>query len=309
MPDKPTPPSFPGFGRPNYTQVPDELFDVLMPSLSECELRVLLYIVRRTFGFKRDSDFISLSQLVDGITTRDGERLDFGAGVARSSAVRAIKGLLEKGVIVATKRSSIQRGNETTSYALRFKSTSTPEKPTVVVAQFHGETRGASSAMKPALVSPQNPQETVEQETDFDLSNGGDFGDNTGDGDYHEPDPITFHPDQTGSASEQGRLGAILRHRVRRDIGRDDRAAISVAVERFAEELGDQAEIKVSVSRALNLFQASGVSRDAFVDALYQARGEVLDRRSYPGKAPVPRNLMAYFFAVVEDKLGLRSTA
>lgn len=104
-------------------------------------------------------------------------------------------------------------------------------------------------------------------------------------------------------------MGAVLRHRVRRDVGRDDRQAISVAVERFAAELGDQAAAAVSISRALNLFQASRVSRDVFVDCLYQARGEVLDRRAYPGKAPVPRNLMAYFFAIVEDRLGLRQEA
>src|SRR6478672_12208253 len=179
MSAQPTSP-FAGFARPNYTQVPDELFDLLMHQLSECELRVLLYIIRRTFGFKRDSDFISLSQLVDGITTRDGERLDFGAGVARSSAVRALKGLVEKGVIVATKRSSKDRGNETTSYALRFRSAHSSEKPTVVVAQFHDETRGRGSTVKPALVAPRNPQETVEQETAFEYSNGEDFGDRTG---------------------------------------------------------------------------------------------------------------------------------
>src|SRR6476661_466484 len=210
MPAKPSAP-FPGFGRPNYTQVPDELFDLLMPCLSECELRVLLYIIRRTFGFKRDSDFISLSQLVDGIVTRDGQRLDFGAGVARSSAVRALKGLVEKGVIVATKRSSVQRGNETTSYALRFKDASTPDKPTLVVAQFHGETRGARSTIEPPLVSARNPQETVEQETAL--------------GANIAPAPKVSNPRQTTSF-EEGQIGTVIRHRVRRDVGREDRAAI-----------------------------------------------------------------------------------
>nr|MDP9471051.1 replication protein [Chloroflexota bacterium] len=65
--------TFDGFASPNFTQVPDELFDVLMPQLSDAELRVLLYIVRRTFGFKRDADAISLSQMVSGITTREGQ--------------------------------------------------------------------------------------------------------------------------------------------------------------------------------------------------------------------------------------------
>ena len=45
---------FRGFDSPNYTQVPDILFDERMAHLSGAELKVLLYIIRRTFGFKKD---------------------------------------------------------------------------------------------------------------------------------------------------------------------------------------------------------------------------------------------------------------
>ena len=69
---------FSGFTSPNYTQVPDELFDALMVELSGAELKVLLYIIRRTFGFKRDSDTISLSQMLSGLKTSDGRQLDRG---------------------------------------------------------------------------------------------------------------------------------------------------------------------------------------------------------------------------------------
>src|SRR4051812_40692555 len=93
--------SFEGFSAPHYTQVPDEVFDLLLPMLSEAELKVLLYIIRRTFGFKKTADDISLSQLVTGIITKDGRRLDHGTGVSKSSAIRGVKGLIEKGVIVA----------------------------------------------------------------------------------------------------------------------------------------------------------------------------------------------------------------
>jgi hypothetical protein len=71
--DKPQPNRpfhFEGFTVPHYTQVPDELFDTLMPHLSGAELKVLLYIIRRTFGFKKQMDSISLSQMVSGIKTR-----------------------------------------------------------------------------------------------------------------------------------------------------------------------------------------------------------------------------------------------
>jgi hypothetical protein len=110
-----------GFASPAVTGVPDELFDVLMPELTDAELRVLLYIVRRTFGFKRASDDISLRQMAEGITTRDGRVLDRGAGVSKATVARALRGLEAKGVIVARRNRSGARGNEPTTYALRFR--------------------------------------------------------------------------------------------------------------------------------------------------------------------------------------------
>src|SRR3954451_97018 len=114
---------FGGFDAPRYTPTPDQLFDELLAPglLTEAELRVLLYIVRRTFGWKKESDAISLGQITDGVIKRDGERLDWGAGVAKSSAVRAIKGLVAKGIIVAQRNRSRERGYEATTYALRLR--------------------------------------------------------------------------------------------------------------------------------------------------------------------------------------------
>jgi hypothetical protein len=82
---------FRGFHSPNYTPVPDELFDELLSILSGAELKVLLYIVRRTFGFKKLHERISLSQIRRGITTRDGRVLDRGTGLSLSAAQDAIK--------------------------------------------------------------------------------------------------------------------------------------------------------------------------------------------------------------------------
>src|SRR5947209_1078022 len=105
MPRQSKPPpayQFAGFDMPRYTPTPDQLFDELLAPgvLTNAELRVLLYLIRRTFGFKKDSDTISFTQIVGGIVTRDGRRLDWGAGVARSSAVEAIAGLEAKQIVV-----------------------------------------------------------------------------------------------------------------------------------------------------------------------------------------------------------------
>jgi hypothetical protein len=70
-----TTPEFRGFRSPNTTPVPDEVFDELLADLSGAEIKVLLYICRRTFGWKKERDTISLNQLVNGIHKKDGEIL------------------------------------------------------------------------------------------------------------------------------------------------------------------------------------------------------------------------------------------
>ncbi len=87
---------FRGFNSPNNTQVPDELFDEIMVHLSGAELKVLLYVIRRTYGFKRESDNISLSQMLTGIVKRDGNRLDHGTGLSKPTLLSAIRSLAEK---------------------------------------------------------------------------------------------------------------------------------------------------------------------------------------------------------------------
>jgi hypothetical protein len=297
---------FAGFTSPNYTQVPDELFDVLLPTLSDAELRCLLYIIRRTFGFKRDADSISLSQMVHGITTRDGQVLDSGTGLSKSTVARGLKALRDRGVIVATRNISAERGDEPTTYCLRFKTDSIPEKKPTKPVSRHQDTLHVSPVGQ-AVYQLRDTQETVEQHTDFEHSNWDEQReDGVGRNDI-KPVRGASRPTQVGLALGESSLASIVHYRVRRDANGEDRVAISAAVERFSESLGDQADVKVSISRALNLFQASGVNREAYIDLLFQAEGEVKDRRRFPGKAPIPRKLMPYFFAVVEDRLGLKA--
>jgi Bacteriophage replication protein O len=112
--------SFPGFRGPNYTPVPDELFDQLLPDLTLAELRVLLYVMRRTFGFKKGSDRISKSQLENGIVKNDGRLLDRGTGLSRRSVRVAIYSLCEKGILLKRARFSASKGHEATEYALNI---------------------------------------------------------------------------------------------------------------------------------------------------------------------------------------------
>src|ERR1051326_7556198 len=104
--------AFAGFHSPNYTMVPDQLFDELLVTLSGAELKVLLYITRRTFGFKRESDAISISQMLHGITTKDGRVLDRGVGLSKPALLTALRSLIGRNIITSERQRSTTRGDE-----------------------------------------------------------------------------------------------------------------------------------------------------------------------------------------------------
>ncbi len=111
---------FKGYSNPNYTMVPDELFDEQLPYLSGAELKVLLYIIRRTFGFKKESDSVSLNQMTNGIVTKDGRVLDKGTGLSKAAVALAVRSLEEKGLILRNRMRSSEKGDEPTTYALNI---------------------------------------------------------------------------------------------------------------------------------------------------------------------------------------------
>ncbi len=126
---------FRGFDVPNFTPVPDEFLDEMLPLMrSEAELKILLYAMRRTYGFKRDSDNISISQLLRGITTREGVRLDRGTGLSKKHLLKALDSLEEKGLLIRTRRHSEKNGDEATNYRLMLRSdwqVPVPDSPAV----------------------------------------------------------------------------------------------------------------------------------------------------------------------------------
>jgi len=88
---------------PNSTQIPNVLLDFVIPDLPEGESKCLLYICRRTYGFHKEEDRISLSQFINGIKDRNGKALDIGAGVSRSVAVMSLKSLVFADAVLVRK--------------------------------------------------------------------------------------------------------------------------------------------------------------------------------------------------------------
>ncbi|MGI8587714.1 MAG: hypothetical protein ACR2M0_08520 [Chloroflexia bacterium] len=167
-----------GFQPMSYTPVPDELFDYWLPRLSEAEMKVLLYIMRRTCGFRRDADDISLNQMTHGIVTREGNRLDCGAGLSESGAKKGIKGLTAKGLITRYRNQSPHRGYEPTTYRLVLRaSPDSPDTPvasqrpgagvTIRLREGSRSAEGEGSRSAEGLGHNSPIQETVVQETEY----------------------------------------------------------------------------------------------------------------------------------------------
>lgn len=100
---------------PNYTQTPNDLFDYWLPLLGEAELKVLLVILRKTVGWHKVRDKISISQL-STIT-----------GLHEESVIKATRSLQKKGVIIKNVVGPI--GKQETFYELVIQEDSNNSYP------------------------------------------------------------------------------------------------------------------------------------------------------------------------------------
>jgi hypothetical protein len=141
--------TFPGFQFPNTTQIPNEVFDTLMPHLSGGELKVLLYICRRTFGFRKGSDSISLTQIAHGITTKAGRILDQGTGLSKRQVQRALRVLESRKVILVERKVDETGLHEINTYRLNVRSSDTMSPP--VETPVSG---GVGTPMSPGVETP-----------------------------------------------------------------------------------------------------------------------------------------------------------
>ena len=272
------------------TATPDWLFDEVAPDLAKAPLKVLLYIVRRTCGFRKRADAISLTQFQHGIVTRDGRQLDKGCGVTnRTNLLHALADLEARGLIEHQDAIHADGGNATTIYYLRGPgqgggATSAPPP----ICQ---DTRGGVPPAHPLGVPPAHPQQTdVPTNRKIERS--------------MPPTPVTaITKPRTDDAAGQ-LAGEPLRAATgatpapaappQRRLDADYQA-LAGPIAALVERLGDGAPPWASVSRGYGLMTRAGLDVPAFLALL--AEGELLMRPSLPHiEKP-----LAYLFRVVES--------
>jgi len=334
---------FAGFQNPNYTIVPDEVFDELLTVLSGGELKVLLYIIRRTFGFKKDSDNISLSQMLRGISRKDGTQLDGGVGLSKPTLLQALRTLQDKNIIETERRRSAEKGDEPTVYRLSFANGASQmargQKTTPPVVKELDQGGGKQSSPGPRARNL-STQEPVKQ--DIDLSNLRKVSiqekpdqepNNIRNRNPAAADPATdakarvraklARVRQSGATGHDfSRPGDLLdetaEELANRPVGgrayNEARQVLVSYMSDLARELGDNAELTSTVSRTYNLMERSGLDLNTFITKIYEARAKTQERTASittRGGQTDPwgqqrKTKMPYFFSVLEDLVGLK---
>lgn len=108
---------------PTFTQIPNYVLDFVMPTLTGAEFKVLAYIMRRTYGFSKLSDTISLSQLEHGIKCADGTILDAGTGLSKPTICAALTVLTDRGLVLKKQNFAQDGGSAPTAFTLNLQAT------------------------------------------------------------------------------------------------------------------------------------------------------------------------------------------
>ena len=92
---------FGGFSQPkeNWSKLPNALIDALPLFTSEAELKVVLYVLRHTWGYHDENKRISIDEFSRGRKKRDGLRIDVGCGLTDNTIKDGLRRAIEHGFI------------------------------------------------------------------------------------------------------------------------------------------------------------------------------------------------------------------
>ena len=125
------------------TCVPNELYDYWLAVLKPAELRVLYYLARRTYGWRKDSDQVSVSQICNGIERRNGSKVDLGTGLGRRSVQRSLRTLVARGLITEHDEFSSNGRQLPNIYAINRQGLQPPEQNNGDIGDAPGATQVA----------------------------------------------------------------------------------------------------------------------------------------------------------------------
>ena len=118
---------FAGFVEPreNWSKLPHSFVEAFPLLKGEAEIKVIIYVLRHTWGYQEDKKRISIDEFAHGRKRQNGGRLDNGTGLSKNAIKRGIKLAVEHGFLEVeedrTDRARIKR-----FYRLRMQKVSEP---------------------------------------------------------------------------------------------------------------------------------------------------------------------------------------
>lgn len=90
-----------GAPQENWCKMPFTLIDAMPLMETEAEIKIVLYILRHTWGYQEytSSKLISIDEFQRGRKRKDGTRIDNGTGMAKNSIKNGIRRAIEHGLI------------------------------------------------------------------------------------------------------------------------------------------------------------------------------------------------------------------
>jgi DNA-binding PadR family transcriptional regulator len=343
---------FSGFDRPesNFFRMPNSWTDITAEIDSIAELKVVEYILRHTWGYQEYGvkKHITIDEFVNGRRRHDGSRMDKGTGLSERAVYDGLRKAVENRLIDEETDDS-DRGRIKKSYSLRMRENGRADeelqslRPGVQslhppLQELHPgpqtlQARGASNA-------PRTEKETQERHSleryDSKLEESDDRIEETekSRGSHQQSAKRLSAPNGTPAEGNAIRndidnspagytsLKDLIARRRQASGGprrgrpagtSDERERLRAFFEDVAIELGDEAPLSATITRALNIFKAAGVPPEQWADALYAARGRAQESTAQirkiarDGGAGFRRkNKAPFFFACLEQIVGLR---
>ena len=144
---------FEGFDNPkqNWSRIPHQLIDALPIITSEAEMKVILYVLRHTWGFGDQRKTISIDEFCNGRKRRDGNRFDSGVGLSENAVKDGLKRAIEHGFLtIEIDKRDLGRIHKT--YALKSQTGSEVDPP-----------QGQKLTPPGSEVDPRSEKETIER--------------------------------------------------------------------------------------------------------------------------------------------------
>ena len=111
--------AFRGYRGPRFTPIPDEFLDHQLADITSAEAKVMLFLFRKTYGYRKSGDRVSFAQLEHGTRSSDGTIIDRGTGLSRATIWRALKGLQDKGLIEVQRQTTSAGDADINYYHIR----------------------------------------------------------------------------------------------------------------------------------------------------------------------------------------------